>query len=652
MDAYELVREAARRHGVPEDLAFKVARQESAGNQRAVSPKGAIGVMQLMPGTAKDLGVNPHDMRQNIDGGVRYLSQQLKTFGTPELALAAYNAGPGAVRKYGGVPPYAETQDYVRKISGGGGSVDGFDGSAIFGMSGGQNARGGGDFDGSAIFASPKAPPKPAPIPLVGNSSPMGRGYANPADVAALATRKPAPRRDQGLGFMKGLMKPLDNSAIWLEAGAQRLGVDTAGINRSLGLPSAQGAADSRKAFLAEQARQGVAPGRIGEFGGNVAGTIALSRLPGGPLAQGAAGGALLSEDPNNPMGVLKDATIGAATGRLTALGSDALQVGARKLLSKAPSIPQVPQLETIKRGLYDQVEKSGFKFPTPDVAKLAADFSAQVRAKGGPKAAQLIPGADAFAARLNALAKQKGGVTLSQLDQLRADIYDNLIVKGGAEAAQGYTLRNMIDGLMDASKAPFIREARKANTIWEKASDVTRRAASGELAASVANSGENVVNAMRRGLKPTIDPMSSGQVKNWTPDEAAAVKAIVSGDAKSNALRKGSNLLRNKFVSGGLGILTGTGTANPWAGLALMGGLEGSGQMLRKAGENYTKKQIDDLIKLIAVGGSRAQMKPIPTQASYATETLISKLRPLLVAGSTPALAAGRQDPKKKPTR
>ena len=71
-----------------------------------------------MPGTARDLRVNPHDPMENLEGGARYLSTQFKTFGEWRLALAAYNAGPGAVRKYGGVPPYKETMNYVRKILG------------------------------------------------------------------------------------------------------------------------------------------------------------------------------------------------------------------------------------------------------------------------------------------------------------------------------------------------------------------------------------------------------------------------------------------------------------------------------------------------------------------------------------------------------
>lgn len=111
-------RAAARRHNVPEDLFLRLVTQESAWNPSAKSHKGAIGLAQLMPGTAQYLRVNPHDPLQNLEGGARYLAEQYAKFRSWRLALAAYNAGPGAVEKHNGVPPYKETQGYVRAILG------------------------------------------------------------------------------------------------------------------------------------------------------------------------------------------------------------------------------------------------------------------------------------------------------------------------------------------------------------------------------------------------------------------------------------------------------------------------------------------------------------------------------------------------------
>ncbi len=107
---------AAKAEGVDVRLLRAVAWTESRGRQDAVSPKGALGIMQLMPGTAAELGVNPLDPDANVHGGARYLARQLVRFQSLPLALAAYNAGPGAVLRWGGIPPYAETQSYVAQI--------------------------------------------------------------------------------------------------------------------------------------------------------------------------------------------------------------------------------------------------------------------------------------------------------------------------------------------------------------------------------------------------------------------------------------------------------------------------------------------------------------------------------------------------------
>ena len=111
-------RAAARKYGVPEDLFLRLVQQESGWNPNARSHKGAYGLAQLMPQTARYLGVNPRDPAQNLEGGARYLREQYNTFRSWRLALAAYNAGPKAVEKYGGVPPYKETRNYVRIILG------------------------------------------------------------------------------------------------------------------------------------------------------------------------------------------------------------------------------------------------------------------------------------------------------------------------------------------------------------------------------------------------------------------------------------------------------------------------------------------------------------------------------------------------------
>lgn len=113
----KMLTDAATKYGLSDKLVNAIAEAESNKNQSAISSAGAIGVMQLMPDTAAALGVNPYDIAQNIDGGAKYIRQMLDNFGGDvQKAIAAYNAGPQAVRDYGGIPPYAETQNYVERV--------------------------------------------------------------------------------------------------------------------------------------------------------------------------------------------------------------------------------------------------------------------------------------------------------------------------------------------------------------------------------------------------------------------------------------------------------------------------------------------------------------------------------------------------------
>lgn len=632
MDVRALVIDAARRHKVPEDLALEVAGKESGFVPGRVSPKGARGVMQLMPGTARDLGVNPDDVHQNVDGGVRYLKQQLDTFGGDRrLAKAAYNSGPGNVRKYGGVPPFRETQKYV-----GGGDVDQLPSAAEL-LSGGKakpfhadQAPGGEELPSAAELLGERASPPP--------------GAVRPPQVGAAKVV----RRDQVLGFEKGAMKPLDNLASGLEYAAGKVGLDKP-INRLgevLGLPSAKDANAQHADYIAQQAAKGVIPGKIGEFAGNVLGTALMTKGM-SPLTGGAVSGALLS-DKADLKGVAGDAALGGVVGRGTALASDALQVGARKLLSKAPQVMDLPGLEQAVKAAYGKVDASGFKVSTADMKGLASSVMTDLRAKGGPKAAKLYPDADAFTARLDALSRQKGGVKLTQLDDLRSDIYDAMIKPGGKEAAVGKAIRTKIDGLIDNIPNADIKGARELYTRLSKMRTVTKTLDSAELRKSAAYSGANTDNTIRQQIRPLLDPTSGKVIRNATADEKAALRKVVEGSGLQNLSRLTGQGLDPRKLLGKLSGIGALGAAGPTAGASLIApavGLIGTTISNRASQSN-----VQQLLKLMAAGGSKQALKPVPTRASAVTEKAIARvLRPTAVAAAVPALAAARTHPKPK---
>lgn len=306
----------AKRLGVNPDLILRQMHKESGARADAKSGKGAYGPMQLMPGTAKELGVDANDPYQNITGGVTYMRRQLDSFGgDEEKALAAYNAGPGNVRKYGGVPPFKETQDYVAELAN-------------------------------------KSPPQP-PIP-----------------VARAAPPPPTPSMGSGmLGFWRGVQpvadKINDYSPAQLIPGFRER--ERAGR-----------AAMAAKANASEGA--GVKPNPLTRFGGNVLATSWLPGGPVKalePLVMGGLSGALLSER-KDAKGIIGDAALGAAAGKAGDLAFSAAGTYLPGLLSVPQKISKA-DLDRMVSEAYAKVDASGFAFPKADIGALADDFARTV---------------------------------------------------------------------------------------------------------------------------------------------------------------------------------------------------------------------------------------------------------------------------------
>jgi hypothetical protein len=478
----------------------------------------------------------------------------------------------------------------------------------------------------------------------------LGKAKAPPMLPAPVTAAKPA-RKDQVLGFEKGLVKPLDNAAAAMAYGAHKIGLDKPinAVADALGLPTdTQHAADQHADYFAKQRAAGVEPGRLGEFGGNVLGTALLTRGM-SPLVSGAVSGAALS-DKKDLGGVTKDAAIGGVAGRATAALSDAAQIGLRKLLSKAPQIMDLPALEGAVKAAYAKVDASGFKIPTVDMRGLANDVTGFLRDKGGPKAARLYADSDAFASRLHALSTQKGGVSVSQLDELRSDIYEALIKPGGKEAGIGKAIRGKIDGLIDAIPNEDIKAARGLYARLSKFRTVANKLDSADLRKSAAYSGTNTDNTIRQQLRPLTDPTSGQRIRNASADETDAVRRVVGGTFVQNRARDASHLLDpRRLMSMPASALSGS-TALATHGLSLIPQLAGLAGTV--TANRASQKNVQALLSLIAAGGSKQALARVPTQASLRAEQVVAALRPLMVGASAPALAAARRDPKAQPKR
>lgn len=631
-DTGAFTRATAQRQGVRPELVGAVMHQESRGNQNAVSPKGARGRMQLMPTTAAELGVDPDDEFQNIEGGVRYLGRQIKDFGDETKGLAAYNAGPGAVRKYGGVPPYAETQGYVKAIQGGAPDIASASDDELMraaGEAGAPERISTSANGGVTVDRIPQKPPQMA---------------AQPA------------RADQGLGFLKGVATPVFNASGHLQRAVEGSAVGDSmasqgAVIRGLIPEGLTSFIDNPQGFFDKQAEGGKRPGKLGEFAGNVAAT---SLIPGGPLVQGAVGGALMS-DKKDLAGVAGDAALGGAVGRLTALGSDALQLGARKVMSKVPQVMDLPTLETAKRAAYDAVDNSGFVFPKGKIAGLVDDFTKSMGSSALSKSAKQ----DAESIITYARSLTKSDVSLSQLEKLRGDIYTALVKKGGDTAVVGGQFRSKIDDLMGSVDDSLVKTARELNARFKKTDYVTRMSKSADRAAERTYGGDYGRKVKDR-LNPLVDEaMPQRNLRGATPDEKAALEKVIRGTKGQNLASTLGGMLDPRRMGGK--ILSGITTTGGGASAPLTGGASllvpalqmAAGFGLTGAASKTARKNVDELIRLMAAGGSKQALAPVPTRASQAAETAIAKvLRPALVASAVPAIAAARPPQKTRPKK
>jgi hypothetical protein len=595
MDVRSLIPAIARQEGIDPNLLARVVNVESNGNPSAVSPKGARGPAQLMPATAKDLGVNIDDPADNIRGGARYLKQQMDRFGDPRLALAAYNAGPAAVQRAGGVPNYPETKTYVGKVMG---DQNGFDGSTIFGA---KTARAGQQdgFDGSAVFAmkptavaAPAASPAPTARPAVADKGPLAQFGAGLAESALSAAGQAAQFSPSALvgRILKLMPGNIDNGATQ----APDIAMKGAGVIADAAAGKPQGVVSSLARTAGNMAPAALSPGSLVRRAANVV-LPTLGSETGGALAKGTP---------------YEDAArfVGGLAGGATA--------GVR-----APAAAKLPPadlaaLKAAKTAAYTAADQAGVAFKAPAAQGLAAEIKAMVEDEGG---VDLYPKASAMAQRIENLAA-KGDMSLSTLDKLRSQVGEKLMSGSDAEARLGAMMRQKIDGFIDgagadvlstgtgADASALIRNARDLNTRYRKVQDVTDRLDSADLRASSTYGGGNIVNATRQNLRPLLDPKSPQRMGNLTPDERAALSGVVRGTAGTNAVRIAGKMLDPRGL---IGSVTQTVLGLPTHGVGPLVTAP-LGIAATEAGKRLTAAQVERLLALMSAGGKKPVAPPL----------------------------------------
>lgn len=541
-DYEDLATSEATAAGLDPAIVLRQMHQESGARADAVSPKGARGPMQLMPATAQELGVDLDDPYDNIRGGVRYLKQQYDRFGSDELALAAYNAGPGAVEKHGGVPPYAETQDYVRAI------LDESDARAENPVPGGQTETARSDAPQAAPTATaPKSQAK-STRSLAGLPKKKGGGvWDNFSDAFTDA------KRDLGQTITEDFRRTTAQARAPRPTLAEAASMSAGDLGRFSGI--AGGVADLAlrplgslyNDLIAEPIASQIDKFPLDAYEGprltpqgfttprklspeeahaaNVGSVnLALSALPPGKSAP--------------RLRTIDLPTLGETT-PLRVAGSLAQQLNqvapqmVGRLKAALPTARTAEELKRAKTEAYRKAESSGFQFDQQSVKALAQDFMNTVTDEGGP---ELYAKADAMARRLAGLA-ERGGLTPTQLDRYRSQLGKQLMQPGSTEADLGAVLRGKVDTFMDGVTAPLWAHARDLNTRFRKMEAVEQAIDSADLGQAATGNGANA-NAIRQKIKPLVDPKSNQRIRNLTPAEEKAMRRVVKGTPVQNTAR------------------------------------------------------------------------------------------------------------------
>ncbi len=597
-DPYSFAEQEAAAVGLPPGLVSRVVRQESGGRLDAVSPKGARGPMQLMPATARELGVNIDDPEDNIRGGVRYLKQQFDAFGTPELALAAYNAGPGAVRRYGGVPPYAETQDYVASIQGGDmpaqpmqTDLSGFTDEELARIAGvelgprevGRTANG-----GVTIDVEPATAPQPIPTR---SGRPAAPTIAQDAVSGLLA-----PFKTLGADIVNDYRRVTSRASQPLpsigEAVQDSIG-DFASKARILG--DVLGLAGAPVMAAVRPAARAI----------NRTGLPIYERPKMQDIGKGKAPQRIT--DPNQRQAVI-EGTINTALSAAKPASPVARAPAAKPM--------NLEQLKRAKTAAYQVVDDLGVAYSPKAGAILADNIGYDLATKRiNPK---VTPKAHAVMEDVIEQLRSGNPIRLDQLDDMRQQVW--LATGKGDDAEQffGQRIRDLIDEFIDTAgpgqvlngdgpqAAAALAKARDLNTRWRKAQEVTNRVESADLRAASTYAGGNKANAARQKLRPLIDPKSNQQIRNLTPAERAALNKVVRGSGPANAARVTGKLLDPRGLLGAAVQTIGGSTTGGATTLSIPLGMAAS-----EVSNALTLKGINDLLRLISVGGTKPGSLP-----------------------------------------